>query len=71
MLVRQMFQDNVQNNVDRCFEASKANAFCGKMIVIGDETCYCRGVDKEDSCSRQVMKNSWRVYVEKTGKPEY
>ena len=59
-----------QYSVDKCFDDSKANNFCGKMIVMGDGDCYCMGVGKEDSCS-MILEPSWKVYMEPTGKPEY
>ena len=60
--------DSSTDSVDKCFEASQANTFCGKMIVLGSGNCYCRGVGREDSCSRQFA-STWMVYIEKTGKP--
>ena len=58
------------DSVDKCFEVAKANNFCGKMIVMNKGNCYCRGVGKEDSCTR-IPVASWKVYTEKTGKLEH
>ena len=61
-----------QYSVEKCFHNSKANIFCGTMIVIGGGNCYCRRVGREDSCSREAAPDSaWNVYIEPTGKPEY
>ena len=50
---------------DECFGIAKTNSFCGSMIVIdvSNGRCYCRGIGKESSCSKEpVPGNNWSVY---------
>ena len=56
---------NANGGADECFGIAKTNRFCGSMIVIdfGNGRCYCRGIGKESSCSKEpVPGNNWSVY---------
>ena len=56
---------NANGGADECFGIAKTNKFCGSMIIIdlGNGRCYCRGIGKESSCSKEpVPGNNWSVY---------
>ena len=63
---------NANGGADECFGIAKTNKFCGSMIIIdlGNGRCYCRGIGKESSCSKEpVPGNNWSVY--QSGKQPY